>query len=794
MKSDAPFLDVRSFVTEETGRDGITDETSGPLSNPFLSLYDSEASGEAVNPEDEEYVAFLNELYDEEFDGAMSALADEATALFEVQFPQEGEDPRSVGYQAERYLDQHFAPLVAEAEAMFETLAAEFARRDPNALTNDEIETLIDGYQASSELAPNFEEFFGKLKKAFKKVAKKAVSLAKKGVRAVAKLGLGPVLAKLRRLVKPLIKRVIRTAIGRLPYQLQPLAKRLVGRLPFLKEQEASNEPAAEVGETCEVAEIQFEFNRQVADLLFADTETQQDLEVGEALAMETQGPDVYPLAELDRARARFTERLANLKEGEDPTPHVEEFLPAILPVLRVGIKLAGRKRVVGFLAKLVGRLIRRFVGPRYTGPLARAMVDAGLRLVGMETMQEDEAEAARSAVVATVEETVRRVAAAPDYILDDQEMLEGYAVEAFEQAAAANLPPVLAEETYRQRPDLTEAAKLRGVWLMMPGRGRKRYKKYSRKIRTRLTPHKVSALESFEGLPLDEFLEEQLGLAPGEEVEAFVHLYEATPGTRLRDVARLEANTPGLGSADGAEQFHPLTREAGALLAGEPDLGRDLESQLASNPHASDEGERFYYLEIPGRRRLTAVAPEGRTRARGRTRLRLILDFPKNEIRVHLFLSEVRAQEIAVKLRQHAHLGVVVMRLRGFIERGLRRALIDRRFGRLKIVHEAVTPDQRLGVLRRLPALVPQAFVRHITQWVVTTLSAHLQQRSEDFIKAAQDTADGVSLLIALANPPGFPQVRQALKGKWLSLAGLKLADGAPKAEIKIIPGYVHE
>jgi hypothetical protein len=72
MKSDAPFLDVRSFVTEETGRDGITDETSGPLSNPFLSLYDSEASGEAVNPEDEEYVLPFTNFVQRSSEGTVS--------------------------------------------------------------------------------------------------------------------------------------------------------------------------------------------------------------------------------------------------------------------------------------------------------------------------------------------------------------------------------------------------------------------------------------------------------------------------------------------------------------------------------------------------------------------------------------------------------------------------------------------------------------------------------------------------------------------------------------------------
>ena len=59
-------------------------------------------------------------------------------------------------------------------------------------------------------------------------------------------------------------------------------------------------------------------------------------------------------------------------------------------------------------------------------------------------------------------------------------------------------------------------------------------------------------------------------------------------------------------------------------------------------------------------------------------TQVRLTLDFPKNEIRVYLFLGEIRAQEMAVKLRQRAHLGMVMTRVglhrRAWVEQSTRR------------------------------------------------------------------------------------------------------------------------
>jgi hypothetical protein len=775
MSNRAPFLNVMSFVTEEEAADIVEPETSGLQSSPFLALYESEEGDGLIDPQTEQYVVFLNELYDEEFDEALSALVNEATAIYETHFLQESEGPQTIGYQAERLLNRHFAPLAAEAEAMIEALAKEFGHRNAAALTEGEIEAVIDQYQPSAELSPSFDDFLGKVKKAVKKAAK-----------AVAKVHpIGIALQKLKPLVKPLLKRVIETAIGKLPSQLQPIARQLATRLPFLKELEEVDEHVPESAETCEVAQIQYEFNHRIANLLFAPTEVEQDLEIAR-LQAEQPGPDSYPLADLDHARERFVGKLRRLKEGEDPTPHVEEFIPAILPALKLGIKIVGRQRVVNFLAGLLGKVIGKFVGPQHTAALSRAIVDAGLRLIQLEATPEDEADAAASAVAATVEETVRRVTALPDYVLDDQELLEGFALEAFESAAAANLPPVLPEETYRKRPDLREA-KIPGVWV--PYGPRKRFKKFSRRLRSKLTPHKVAAIESFEGIPLEEFLEEELGVAPGEEIEAVAHLYESLPGTHLSDIARLDEDAPGLD----LHAIHPLTREAAGLLLDEPDLGRDVDSRYLVDPHTIEAGQRFYYLEVPGHRLLTTPEPAGRPKVRRPTQLRLVLDFPRGEIRLYLFLSEIRAQEIAVKLRQHAHIGTVTAHLRPFVQRGLRSALTGA-FGRTKIIHEAVTPDRWLAALRRLPSLLPQALRGRLEEWVLTGLSKHLKQRAEKFIKAADDTVDGVTLVVTVGSPPGFARLRQALKGKTLSLATLKMSGDPGTISVEAKPGYVYE
>ena len=257
--------------------------------------------------------------------------------------------------------------------------------------------------------------------------------------------------------------------------------------------------------------------------------------------------------------------------------------------------------------------------------------------------------------------------------------------------------------------------------------------------------------------------------------------------------MTQLEQNTPGLGSRDAYAQLHPLTPEAAGILLDEPRLGREVEPRYLNNPYTTEVGQRFYYLEIPGKRPLMTPGPDGRTRPRRRTRVSLALDFRGNQIRVYLYLSEIRAQELAVKLRQRSHLGAVMAYLARYVERGVRSALTGG-FGRVKIIHEAVTPRGWLDALQRLPSVVPRILVGRLREWVVTGLAEHLKQHAQQFIAATEAPADGITLVVTIANPPGFPQLRQAVGGKGVSPGSLRMSDGTPAVSIRITPGYTHE
>ena len=123
MTHNMPFLNVSSFVTHEAPADIY--QSLIPSTSPFMSVYESEEADVLNDRETNAKVEFLNQLYSEEFDEALFGLVNEASALYETRFVNEQGNERAADREAERLLEQHFAPLVAEAQAMLGSLAAE---------------------------------------------------------------------------------------------------------------------------------------------------------------------------------------------------------------------------------------------------------------------------------------------------------------------------------------------------------------------------------------------------------------------------------------------------------------------------------------------------------------------------------------------------------------------------------------------------------------------------------------------------------------------------------------------
>jgi hypothetical protein len=506
-------------------------------------------------------------------------------------------------------------------------------------------------------------------------------------------------------------------------------------------------------------------------------------------------------LRDLVRARRRFCHRMSGLQEGEDPGPVVQEFVPAILAALKLGIRIVGRPRVVRFLGDTVARLISRYVGPQQSRVLGTALVDAGLKAVSLEA-EADATTSAAEALAATVEDTVNRVTEmAPLEAWSSEGAIEGYVSEAFEGAASARFPdPML-------RPSVREAAGVSGVWVSLPPGPTKHYSKYSRVIEVSVTPQMARELKTFRGHTLHHFVRDQLGLAPDATVVGRLHLYEAVAGTTLADVARHERHVHGLGHTrrEAWSQFHPLTPEAAGILLREPGLGRRARPGATAGHAQMSVGQRFYHLELPGTQtRYSASAAAHSTNARAQRpahvrQVRVAFDFPKSELRLYRYFSESEAQLIARQARRKGPAGPMLDLLQQGLRAGIA-ALFSGEHGHgIRVVHEAV-PAESLGRERLLPLLrvVGGALARALTGWCVDALRAEVGRKIEALaarlVQAADADADGITVEFVFQRPTFFAPLRRAIADHRIAAPAL-LADLAKRADaevqIRVHPGY---
>lgn len=473
---ETPFLEVyQGPVRSEV----VAPTSSGAAETPFVSVYS--VDGELVGGPTDGFRELLSELHDTEFDEALLELLDEADARVQLT----GLDEAAVDAgRVERALHQWLEPLRQQAETLLEQMGEALGERDPGSLTEEEVDQLFSGLEPQDVAeGPVFEDFLKKLWNKAKSAVKGAARLVKKGVAAVGRvLPVGIILNKLKGLVRPLLMRVLKLAMNRLPVALRPaaeqLARRFLGASALETSETASPAEATESPATVDVRSLQLEFDAEVASLLLAPGEPEMEFQLAEANMYAERGED-STLSELDAAREDFIQRLAALEDGEDPTPLVEQFIPAILPALRLGIGVVGRPKVVGFLAGFLGRLIAPYVGPQLSSPLSRAIVDAGLRLMSLEAGEDEAVEGAdrrlvADAFAALVEDTAGEVARLDEDELEDEGVVEEVAFEAFHRSAGSYFP-----SNVLRRP----AGRRGGVWVSMPRRGRRRYRRYSRVV-----------------------------------------------------------------------------------------------------------------------------------------------------------------------------------------------------------------------------------------------------------------------------------------------------------------------
>jgi hypothetical protein len=767
----SPFAETFQLSEVEAGPLEAPATTVG-FESPFRSEYLGEAYERGESPEREAYGTMVASLYEMEFSEALYELGAEAAA-YAQQF---GENEATSAGELQEYVERYMAPLGSEAENLFERLAERYAQHDIAGMSETEVDRLFETIQPSyGHLSPAFEGFLSGLWNKAKSIAKGAINVVKSGIATIGKfLPLGWIFNRLKPLIKPLLQRVLQFALDRLPTPLRPiaskLAARLFGRIGLGEaEVEAQAEATSETGEALANADpdsIQREFDARVASLFFARDEADREVMSGEA-TMETQESGEDRVAALDAARETFATEITHLQRGQDPTAQLENFLPAVMAALRIGINVIGRQRVVGFLSNYLGQVIKPYVGAEMATPLSNAIVSTGMSLVGLE-VPTDRQQLAGEAIANAVEGTVRRLGEQGSHIFEDQRLLEAATQEAFNEAAAESFPPQMIRENLLE---VSPRSGVLGTWVLRPVQGRKHYKAYTRPIDVHVTSQIANTVKSFGGIPLDEFLRSRFGVNP--PIKAKAYLYEAIYGTTVSAIARNESRVPILGPAARKpwRYFLPLTSQTAGLLFGEPNLGRDVPSQFLMSPRRVMIGERFVVLVPEGAKPPVTKPTTGRA-----SQVNVTLDFPGSQVRAFIYLSERDTQAVAASIRKGESATPALMLVRDVYIATLRSMLSGNASRHVKVIHEAAAQEQWVGAaLGAVGEALLKKVADKVLEWVGLAISEYFTRKRQEFEAAANKRADGVTMLVTVTHNSMMQVLEQAISGNAFR-AGLAL------------------
>jgi hypothetical protein len=397
-------------------------------------------------------------------------------------------------------------------------------------------------------------------------------------------------------------------------------------------------------------------------------------------------------------------------------------------------VRVVGRPRVVGFIAKLLANLIKGMVGEQPALVLSRHIADAGLRLLGLEAEHRGDPTLGAEALVAATEDTVREVLSLPAESLDNELLLEAAVQEAFTAAAVRHFPAEVL------RPELTESAGSseagdgeRGIWIMFPRAARPhyRYKKFTVIQPVRITRPLARSVILTDG----ETLEDRLLDAGARRwpIGGEVHRYELLPGAELGHLAAYEIPGEMPSYAEAARQFelvpsgHPLAHPTG--------------------------GQRttVVRLVVPGLA-LSPFSPFS---------LRVDLAGPRPQLRLHLHFGERVAHELAEHLAQHRMAAVVAV-VRRHVGAPLREALAHRLVRKLG-KYEITLAEGRSRVL-----------AAELAEAVVRAAAHHLPGSADALRTAARDPKAGLTMTFAF----GFAS-REAIKHGQVGTPTLSIHSG---------------
>ena len=779
---ESPFAEAASETVEPL-TEMVGFATSSETLTPFTEMVDgSAAEAEA----DRMFAEAFAELRDEAFDEAIAYLAEETEQAVADRFTSESP---SLAVERERYADAQLSAVRFEAEQYLEALEARLTGMDVGSLTGEQLDEVLDRLDPQTgELTPAGEEFIGGLVRKAKSAVKFVVNTAK----GVAGAVIGPVLSRLRGLIKPLLRRVLSFAIGRLPTALQPAARTLAARFTSeAGEDESLDEQQMSPTNLIDVESLAESFDVALAEAMVGYPAGESESETFDRDS-ET-AVDSRELERLAEARGVLIDQLRSASDDADLAPAVEQFVPALLSALRMGINLVGRPKVVRFLAKYLAQLIGRWVGPQ-SGPLSNAIVDTGLRLISLESESAEAGEARGDeagpvALASVVEDTVRRLAENEEFVFENEDLMQLATAEAFSQAVSSYFPPQFV------RPELQQAPSLGGTFVPRRPRSIRTFSKYSRTPTVDVTAQIADALPTFGGSTVGKVLRAAGATFP---IRARMHIYQSATGTTLPRIVRVDR--AGGGGGRGfvtSSNVHPLTPPAAGLLLREPQLGVTVPSTYLRSRNQIAVGQRFYVFEPLGAAGALAL-PNSATNRTAATRLApsrawIAVNRQRSRITVGFYLSEAEAQRIVDAIRQGrggaALLSALVTAYRAmdrFASSPQRRTNIAREDG-----EDFEDFAARAG--RVQPAGFRVLLRRRLRGWLLPALATWARNNGEAFARAAAHPDAGVTIRARLTSVPGLNMIGQvdtASRDGSTATGALSALRGTPTIAISVTSG----
>ena len=113
----------------------------------------------------------------------------------------------------------------------------------------------------------------------------------------------------------------------------------------------------------------------------------------------------------------------------------------------------------------------------------------------------------------------------------------------------------------------------------------------------------------------------------------------------------------------------------------------------------------------------------------------------------------------------------------------------------RTKIIHPDIIPGPNSGMefSKVVPGFIQELFKDQLNRWTARALAGLIKQNAREFIAAAEEDNDGLTMMISIQAPPGFSTLKSILSNYSMNISQ-DFLDGNPgQTVVKVHPGFYY-